>query len=221
MKNINVIFFDMDGVLFNSEEIWHPLENEYLNKLTGNWSKEDMENVIGMHIKDIHEYIKQKFNIKLTFRDLDEKYLEMANFVYGKGVELFPGVMEFIKKIKKEHKVFLVSSSTRKWIDIASKRFEFNKCFDEIISGDDVYGKGKPLPDIYNLALDKANVSANEAVAIEDSYNGIISAKRAGIFTVGFYNGYNKMKTVKQAHIVIDSFENIDFIKEMINEKIR
>jgi len=69
-----------------------------------------------------------------------------------------------------------------------------------------VEGNGKPAPDIYELAVDRIGFKPWECMAIEDSYNGILSAHRAGLFSIGFRNGHNDNADFELADLEIREF---------------
>ncbi len=84
-------------------------------------------------------------------------------------------------------KCAVASSSERVWVLPHLEQRGLTVYFDAIVCGDDV-AHTKPAPDVYLLALDRLSVSANEAIALEDSPNGLTAAKAAGLFAVAFPN---------------------------------
>ena len=91
----------------------------------------------------------------------------------------------------KEHglKVAIGSSSPHSWVDTHTQRLGIYHHFDHIICQDDVApGKTKPHPDIYLKALETLQVDKTEAVVFEDSPNGVLASKRAGVFVVAVPN---------------------------------
>jgi len=63
--------------------------------------------------------------------------------------------------------------------------------------------KKKPDPEIYNLALERLGLKPNECVVIEDSRNGLLAAKAAGMFCVITTNGYTEDEDFKEAELVV------------------
>ena len=74
--------------------------------------------------------------------------------------------------------------------------------FDLILAGD-VVSKKKPDPEIYNLALERLGLKPNECVVIEDSRNGLLAAKAAGMFCIITTNGYTEDEDFKEAELVV------------------
>lgn len=86
-------------------------------------------------------------------------------------------------------KVAIGSSSPHSWVDSHTQRLDIHHHFEHIICQDDVApGRTKPHPDIFLKALEKLNVNNDEAVVFEDSPNGVLASKRAGVFVVAVPN---------------------------------
>lgn len=103
---------------------------------------------------------------------------------------MMPGVMNMIEQAKENGvKVAIGSSSPHSWVDTHAKRLGIFHHFDLIICADDVEpGRTKPNPDIYLKALEQLKVREHQAVVFEDSPNGVLAARRAGIFVVAVPN---------------------------------
>lgn len=113
------------------------------------------------------------------FRKYTREYFYQYTGAYGLPVK--PGVKELMEYLKTEgYRIGLASSSTLQYILNGLRQAELIHYFDVIVSGENLQ-RGKPEPDIYLQACEKIGVIPAEAYAIEDSYNGIRSASRAGM----------------------------------------
>src|SRR5437764_11483274 len=103
--------------------------------------------------------------------------------------ELRPGILEYLE-FAHEHglKRAIVSSASRRWIDMHLQRLEQAVGWDAILTADRDASRAKPNPAMYLEALTVLGVSADEAVVFEDSPNGVAAGKAAGIFVVGVPN---------------------------------
>ncbi|MFN3491849.1 MAG: HAD family hydrolase, partial [Anaerolineales bacterium] len=112
---------------------------------------------------------------------------------------ILPGVIDLIHAAKSNGlKTAIGSSSPHSWVDSHTQRLGIYDLFDFIICQDDVEkGKTKPHPDIYLKALEQLDVKNHEAVVFEDSPNGVLAARRAGIFVVAVPNGLTKQMNVQ------------------------
>src|SRR3954454_1001075 len=123
---------------------------------------------------------------------------------------LRPGVREFLEASRELGlRVAIVSSSSRSWIDSNLERLGLLDGWATIVCADGDTTRCKPSPVLYVEALELLGVAANEAMAIEDPPNGISSAGAAGIFCVGFPNDVTSALDFSQAHVVVESFEDV------------
>jgi HAD superfamily hydrolase (TIGR01509 family) len=123
---------------------------------------------------------------------------------------LRPGIAEYLAAAD-EHDIrrAIVSSSSRDWIDRHLGRLEREAGWGAILTADHDAARAKPRPTLYLEALAALGVSADEAVAFEDSPNGIKAARAAGIFTVGVPNDVTRDLGLDEADLVVDSLADL------------
>lgn len=185
LNNIKGAIFDMDGVLLNSEilyqrfwceagrEFGYPFEPKHVLRL---------RSLTGINaVKVLEEMFHEGFpyeEVKARRKILMEEYIDEY------GVEVKDGAKEILEYFKGQGiKLALATSSERKR---AMKHLSLHglwEYFDETVCGGEA-SKGKPEPDIYELAAEKLGLEPAECLAFEDSPNGVISAHRAGCVTV-------------------------------------
>ena len=205
VHNIKGAIFDMDGVLLNSEilyqrfwceagrEFGYPFEPKHVLRL---------RSLTGIHaIKVLEEMFHEGFpyeEVKARRKILMEEYIDEH------GVEVKDGAKEILEYLKGQGiKLALATSSER---TRAKKHLSLNglwEYFDETVCGGEA-AKGKPEPDIYELAAGKLGLEPKECLAFEDSPNGVISAHRAGCVTI----------------MVPDLDEPTDELMEMVDYKL-
>jgi beta-phosphoglucomutase-like phosphatase (HAD superfamily) len=99
------------------------------------------------------------------------------------------------------------------------------KCFSVILAGD-VVSKKKPDPEIYNLASQKLRLDPSECVVVEDSRNGLLAAKAAGMYCIVTTNGYTENEDFTEADLVVSELGDepnvqvtLEEIKRIIENK--
>jgi len=204
------IIFDMDGVLVDSEHWWQIWEKKFLSKTLSRWDNQHQKAIIGRSLKDIHGILQNKYGLKMNWPEFMNNYNQMAKQVYQKQCNLIPNALKILDLLsQKEVKLALSSSSFRSWIDMMLKRFSLADYFDAIVSAQDVGSHGKPAPDIYLYTAQKLQIDPAYCIVVEDSKNGIVSAKAAGMVAIGYQTPDNMEQNLRQADIIINNLKDL------------
>ncbi len=189
MKMIKAVVFDMDGVLFDTESISFRCFFEAAEQLGIRITQEAVYGCFGLNEADGRAYVLRTMESEYpggTFPyDIFRKKLgELFEEELQKGVPVMEGVRELLIFLKEKGVKVAVASSTH--YRRVMRNLETNgltSYFEQIITGDMVE-HSKPQPDIYLKACEALSVSPAEAMAVEDSPNGIRAAAAAGMVAV-------------------------------------
>lgn len=213
------VVFDMDGVITDTEKLYRRFQLEEGRKLG---IPDDVMVVACERIAGGTKYTNKSRFEEVVGRGID--YLDFRAAVIRKldthirtyGVELKPGVADTLKYLKeKGAKVGLATSTVRERATGYLKAHHIDRYFDELVFGDTV-AHGKPAPDIYLKACEMLDVRPEEAIAVEDSINGIVSAGCAGMYPVMVIDLIEPNDTTKQYAKKVYEFGRIDRLKELI-----
>jgi HAD superfamily hydrolase (TIGR01509 family) len=128
--------------------------------------------------------------------------------------QLRPGIREYIEGAAElELQVAIVSSSSHTWVDGNLERLALVDGWAAIVCADGDSTRCKPSPALYLEALQALGVAAEEAVAIEDSPNGVVAARAAGIFCVAFPNAVTAFLDFSHADLLVESLEDLPLRK--------
>jgi HAD superfamily hydrolase (TIGR01509 family) len=123
---------------------------------------------------------------------------------------LRPGVREYLDRARTLGlSVAIVSSASRSWIDDNLQRLGLVDGWAAVVCADGDTTRCKPSPALYVEALETLQVDASEAIAFEDSPNGIIAARAAGIFCVAFPNDVTSALDFSEADLLVESLEDV------------
>ena len=209
---MDAVIFDMDGVIVDSEIHWKTTEGFFLQSLIPGWSAKDQDKIIGLGVLDLYALLVDTYYLQKTQQEFLEIYQQMANEIYGQKVSLIAGFRELLTALNTNHiPVALASSSPTSWINIMLERFSLRDSFQVVVSADELKGEGKPSPAIYLLTASRLGILPERCVAIEDSKNGVLSAKNAEMFCVGFRNGFNNEQDLSRADVIIHDFGELDW----------
>jgi HAD superfamily hydrolase (TIGR01509 family) len=182
VKPIRALVFDFDGLIVETEEpifrAWQRIYREHGQELP----LELWVTIIGTAsgpfdpIQHLEERVGRLLDRK-GFEDLERRYYEEATAMQ----RLMPGVAEYLRDSHRLRLgVGIASSSRRAWVVEHLKRFAIADAFDAIVCREDV-AHTKPHPQLYLEAVKRLMVVPEEALALEDSSNGIAAAKAAGL----------------------------------------
>lgn len=124
--------------------------------------------------------------------------------------QLRPGIVDYLEYAQQHGlRSAIVSSASREWIDMHLERLERSVGWDAIVTADHDKDRAKPQPTLYLEALGVLGVAADEAVAFEDSPNGIVAAKAAGIFVVAVPNAVTRELGLDHADLQLESLADL------------
>ncbi|GAC1479469.1 MAG: HAD family hydrolase [Candidatus Dormibacteria bacterium] len=213
---IRAIIFDFDGLIVETEEplfrVWQRIYRERGAELP----LEKWLTIIGTSsgpfdpVRDLGERAGVELD-RTEVKALERLYYREATT----RQQLLPGVRRYLDDaVKLDLKTAIASSSRRLWIDEHLERMGIANRFDAILSRDDVR-RPKPEPDLYLAALAGLGVASDEAIALEDSSNGIKAAKSARIFCVAVPNAMTASMDLSLADLRLKSLEGMP-LRELI-----
>lgn len=177
---LNTVIFDMDGLLIDSEPLWHQAADEVFAKFNIKLSHAQHLASTGMRTKEFTEWWFTQFNIPLSLVDENcEAILQNVLLKIEKRGKPMPGVEHIFNFfISRKFKIGLASSSPMELIDVVVDKLGLRKHLQAICSAAQL-PYGKPHPQVY---LDCAEILGSHplsCICFEDSFSGMIAAKAA------------------------------------------
>jgi HAD superfamily hydrolase (TIGR01509 family) len=206
---IRAIVFDFDGLILDTEE---PVYRSWLEVYEAHGQELPFERwvqIVGSTTIGFHpqHHLEERLGRPLPKEVLDRRIGRRTELVLAK--KLLPGVIE---RIDEAHglglKVGVASSSSTEWVRGHLARLGILERFDCMRCRDDV-ANVKPEPDLYVSVLDCLDVRAAEAIAIEDSPNGVAAAKRAGMRCVAIPNSITARLDLSAADVLLASLADL------------
>lgn len=208
---IKAVLFDMDGVLLDSECAHLNIEKELFEKLGLNITYEEHRSLTGTTTKDMFTFLKGKYGLPQTVDEL----IEMKDGTYYKHLEkegnipLIPGSSELARTLHEDDfKLAVASSAPLAEIKLVLDMHRLRSIFHEYASGQEV-PKGKPAPDVFLLAASRLKVNPDECVVIEDSSNGVLAAKIAGMKCIGLKSENSGKQDLSRADMIVSSLRDL------------
>jgi HAD superfamily hydrolase (TIGR01509 family) len=173
-----LIAFDFDGVVIDSISALKSVYYDFLNQFGKKGSDVEFDSLNGPTIDEIVLILKNKYDLEDSFKVLLDKYRGLLTEAYS-AVPLIEGIQSVLEDLSNQGvDLALVTSSVRSEVELILHKHQIDKKFKFIITGNDVK-ESKPSPEIYLLLKKLSN--ENEIWTIEDSDNGIKSAREANI----------------------------------------
>lgn len=205
----------MDGVIVDTEPIHSYAYFKHFAELNISVTAELFTTFMGLSTRNTFQKLKELFQIDQEVEDLIQRKRDLFNDAFDtkEDLTLLEGVAELIKELHANGIQLIVASSASKvTIDRVFKRFNLYQYFTHIVSGED-FPNSKPHPSIFEHAALLSNTPKENCIVIEDSTNGIIAAKAAGIFCVGYDSIHSKNQDLSLADIIITHFDELSYDK--------
>jgi beta-phosphoglucomutase-like phosphatase (HAD superfamily) len=211
MSEIHALLFDFDGLIVDTEtpsyESWNEIYREYGHELDPLlWADvisnresafdavANLQALLGADQLDAAALTARRNSLKDQLTDL---------------TQLLPGIRGYTAEARRLGlRLGIASGSSHRWVNRHLKRLGIDEGWDCIRSRDDV-PRSKPHPDTYLSLLECLDVEAGEAIAFEDSPNGIASAQAAGIYCVAVPNTLTSLLNLSAADLLLESLADL------------
>ena len=184
---IDGVIFDLDGVLIDSEHVWDEVRQKLAQERGGRWSDSASRDMMGMSSLEWSRYMRDVVGIDDEPEAINAEVVRRLEAVYREEIPLIAGAELVVERIAERWPLAIASSSNRELIDLVLEVSGLGRHFRATVSSEEVQ-RGKPAPDVYLEAARRLEVEPTRAAAVEDSHNGILAAKAAGMRTIAIPN---------------------------------
>jgi HAD superfamily hydrolase (TIGR01509 family) len=199
------VVFDMDGLMFNTEEIYTLVGTEMLARRGCEFHDELKDAMMGLRPQAAFEEM-------IRWHGLAETWEEMAaesNLIFVSLLDEYlapmPGLMELLGLLEEAGiPKAIATSSGRELFDEVFRRCDLRSRFQFILTAEDIL-RGKPHPEVYLSAARRFGVDPQQMLVLEDSRNGCIAAAAAGAFTVAVPGEHSRRHDFADASLVVES----------------
>ena len=181
------MFFDLDGVLLDSEQAWDAARRAVVAEAGGHWAADATRAMMGMSAPEWSNYLRDELGVALAATEIEQRVVERLLAGYARELPLLPGAVAAVRRLAARRPIGLASSASREVIEAVLAASGLADSFATTVSGEEV-AHGKPAPDIYLAAARNLEVAPAGSAAVEDSTNGLRAAAAAGMLVVALPN---------------------------------
>jgi HAD superfamily hydrolase (TIGR01509 family) len=207
---IEAVVFDLDGVLLDSEQVWDEAREQLAEERGGRWHDQAQKDMMGMSSTEWSRYMHERIGLPEAPEEINREVVERLAASYREHLPEIDGAREAVERLAARWPLGLASSSNRELIDLALELLGVKQLFAVTVSSEEV-ARGKPAPDVYLEAARRLEVDPAQAAAVEDSHNGILAAKAAGMRVLAIPNRHFPPgeEALAQADVVLDSLAEL------------
>jgi HAD superfamily hydrolase (TIGR01509 family) len=207
---IEAVVFDLDGVLLDSEQVWDEAREQLAEERGGRWHDQAQKDMMGMSSTEWSRYMHERIGLPEPPEEINREVVERLVASYREHLPAIAGAGEAVQRVAARWPLGLASSSNRELIDLALELLGVKDLFAATVSSEEV-ARGKPAPDVYLEVARRLGVDPTRAAAVEDSHNGILAAKAAGMRVLAIPNRHFPPgeEALAQADVVLDSLAEL------------
>ncbi|MBI3071322.1 MAG: HAD family phosphatase [Deltaproteobacteria bacterium] len=204
------IFYDLDGTLVDSEADNADVISRVLAALGKTASAAERRFVVGHSWNEVHALVCKNHALTIARHDLIALAVrERAAVAQERGVRALPGAQEVPRRLGSRFLQTVVSGSSREEVALSLAAIGIADLFHGFVASED-YARGKPSPDPYQTALSRFAVLPHEALAIEDTSDGIAAAHAAGLCVAAVRAGCTPGEDQSAADFVGDTLFDVE-----------
>jgi HAD superfamily hydrolase (TIGR01509 family) len=207
---IGAAVFDLDGLLIQTEELWHEVREGLARDRGGRYDAEAQRAMMGMSSPEWSRYMHEHVGVPESPEQIAAEVIARMEQRYRDQLPLIDGAVDAVRRLAARWQLGLASSSNRPLIDLVLELSGLGRWFRVTVSSEEV-ARGKPAPDVYLAACRGLGIEPARAAAVEDSHAGIRSAKAAGMRVVAIPNAAFPPddEALAEADVVLASLQDL------------
>jgi HAD superfamily hydrolase (TIGR01509 family) len=202
---IRAVVFDMDGLMFNTEDVYTLVGDELLKRRGHVFTTEVKNAIMGTPPQASFPYMIRHYGLNENWQDMQTESNQLFISLLHEHLAPMPGLFELLDALEQAGIPKAIGTSSRlETADACLKPFDLQKRFQFILTAEDII-QGKPNPEIYLTAAKRFGIPLVEMAVLEDSQNGCLAASSAGAFAVAVPGEHSQTHNFDSASLVIGS----------------
>jgi HAD superfamily hydrolase (TIGR01509 family) len=205
MPSPRAVVFDLDGLMFNTEELYQEVGSEILRRRGYEFTQELLDQMMGRPSRVALQIMIDTHTLRATVEELLAETDEIFPEILNERLAPMPGLIDLLAALER-HVIpkGIATSSRRAFVETVLAKFDFQLRFSPILTSEDIT-EGKPHPEIYLTAARRLGIAPAQMLVLEDSQNGFRAAVAAGAIAVAVPGEHSRRHDFRGAALVADS----------------
>jgi HAD superfamily hydrolase (TIGR01509 family) len=209
MISPRAVVFDLDGLMFNTEELYQDVGAELLRRRGHSFTQELLDQMMGRPSRVALQCMIDMHRLDATVEQLQHETDELFPEILRTRLAPMPGLVELLAALERNRvPKGIATSSRRGFVARVLGQFGWEHRFNPVLTADDIV-EGKPHPEIYQKAAARLGLLPGEVLVLEDSHNGCKAAVAAGAIAVA----------VPAQHSLRHDFTGAEFIAQSLADR--
>lgn len=205
MSQISAVVFDLDGLMFNTEDIYNETGTELLRRRGIENAQPVIEKMMGLRAEEAFRVMKQMCGFSESIDQIQRESDQIFQSLLHEKLAPMPGLFELLEMIEQRQLPKAVAtSSSRKYLEEVLDRYQLLPRFQHTLTSEDVT-RGKPDPEIYLKVADLFAIPPEKMLVLEDSSNGTKAAIAAGAHVVSVPHQFSRNQDFTGTRKIADS----------------
>lgn len=203
--HLQAVVFDLDGLMFNTEELYHDVGTELLRRRGHALTQELLNQMMGRPSPIALQIMIDFHQLDATVAQLQHETDEIFDQILSARLAPMPGLVPLLEQLEaRRMPKAIATSSRRSFVAKVLGHFSWAPRFDFILTAEDVT-HGKPHPEIYLRAAERLGLPPAQTLVLEDSQNGCRAAVAAGVFAVAVPGDHSRHHDFQGARLVLET----------------
>ncbi len=205
---MHAVVFDMDGLMFNTEDVYTSAGEELLRRRGLCFTAELKDEMMGLRPQPAFEAMIRRCELPESWEVLAAESNRIFLDLLREGLTPMPGLMPLLDALEGAGvPKAIATSSSRELVSACLGPFDLERRFRFVLTAEDVIN-GKPHPEIYLSAAERFSIPASEIAVLEDSQNGCLAAAASGAFTIAVPAEHSRGHDFSRASLVVDGLSD-------------
>ena len=207
-QTIDAVVFDMDGLMFNTEDLYDQVGDAILLKRGQRFTNEVKLAMMGLPGDKAFQVMIDRCQLDDSIEELQSETEALFAEMLPREIRTMPGLLELLDRLEKKGiPKGIATSSHRRFAKVALEQFDLGPRFQFVLTAESVTN-GKPHPEVYLLAAEKMKVSPQSMLVLEDSHTGSTAAAAAGACVIAVPTEHSKGCDFSHVYAVADALHD-------------